>query len=114
MPGPGRQPRGMKSQVKNPGELFLRLMKYVLKDYKFHCISVVVLIVVSVLCNVQGTMFMKNLIDEYITPFLLSDNPNFTPLAHAIAKVAAFYALGVLATFGYNPSDGKCDTGNTP
>ena len=102
MPGPGRQPRGMKSQVKNPGELFLRLMKYVLKDYKFHCISVVVLIVVSVLCNVQGTMFMKNLIDEYITPFLLSDNQNFTPLAHAIAKVAAFYALGVLATFGYN------------
>ena len=102
MPGPGRQPRGMKSQVKNPGELFLRLMKYVLKDYKFHCISVVVLIVVSVLCNVQGTMFMKNLIDEYSTPFLLSDNPNFTPLAHAIAKVAAFYALGVLATFGYN------------
>ena len=102
MPGPGRQPRGMKSQVKNPGELFLRLMKYVLKDYKFHCISVVVLIVVSVLCNVQGTMFMKNLIDEYIAPFLLSDNPNFTPLAHAIAKVAAFYALGVLATFGYN------------
>ena len=102
MPGPGRQPRGMKSQVKNPGELFLRLMKYVLKDYKFHCISVVVLIVVIVLCNVQGTMFMKNLIDEYITPFLLSDNPNFTPLAHAIAKVAAFYALGVLATFGYN------------
>ena len=102
MPGPGRQPRGMKSQVKNPGELFLRLMKYVLKDYKFHCISVVVLIIVSVLCNVQGTMFMKNLIDEYITPFLLSDNPNFTPLAHAIARVAAFYALGVLATFGYN------------
>lgn len=102
MPGLGRQPRGMKSQVKNPGELFLRLMKYVLKDYKFHCISVVVLIVVSVLCNVQGTMFMKNLIDEYITPFLLSDNPNFTPLAHAIAKVAAFYVLGVLATFGYN------------
>ncbi len=102
MPGPGRQPRGMKSQVKNPGELFLRLMKYVLKDYKFHCISVVVLIIVSVLCNVQGTMFMKNLIDEYITPFLLSDNPNFTPLAHAIAKVAAYYALGVLATFGYN------------
>ena len=102
MPGPNRAPRGMKPQVKNPGELFLRLMKYVLKDYKFHCISVVILIVISVLCNVQGTMFMKNLIDEYITPFLLSDNPNFTPLAHAIGKVAAFYAIGVAATFGYN------------
>ena len=102
MPGLNRAPRGMKPQVKNPGELFLRLMKYVLKDYKFHCISVVILIVISVLCNVQGTMFMKNLIDEYITPFLLSDNPNFTPLAHAIGKVAAFYAIGVAATFGYN------------
>ena len=102
MPGPNRAPRGMKPQVKNPGELFLRLMKYVLKDYKFHCISVVILIVISVLCNVQGTMFMKNLIDEYITPFLLSDNPNFTPLAHAIGKVAAFYVIGVAATFGYN------------
>ncbi|MEI3380920.1 MAG: ABC transporter ATP-binding protein [Dorea sp.] len=102
MPGTNRAPRGMKPQVKNPGELFLRLMKYVLKDYKFHCISVVILIVISVLCNVQGTMFMKNLIDEYITPFLLSDNPNFTPLAHAIGKVAAFYAIGVAATFGYN------------
>ena len=97
-----KQPRGMKPQVKNPGELFLRLMKYVLKDYKFHCIAVVILILVSVLCNVQGTMFTKNLIDEYITPFLLSDNPNFTPLAHAIAKVAVFYAFGVLATYGYN------------
>ena len=78
MPGPGRQPRGMKAQVKNPGELFLRLMKYVLKDYKFHCISVVVLIVVSVLCNVQGTMFMKNLIDEYITPFYYQITPIYT------------------------------------
>ena len=102
MPGPNRAPRGMKPQVKNPGELVLRLMNYVLKDYKFHCISVVILIVISVLCNVQGTMFMKNLIDEYITPFLLSDNPNFTPLAHAIGKVATFYAIGVAATFGYN------------
>ena len=71
MPGPGRQPRGMKAQVKNPGELFLRLMKYVLKDYKFHCISVVVLIVVSVLCNVQGTMFMRTDRRIYHTIFII-------------------------------------------
>ena len=92
-----RTPRGQKPQVEHPFALLARLMHYVFRDYKFHCISVVVLIVVSVLCNVQGTMFMKNLIDEYITPFLLSDNPNFTPLAHAIAKVAVFYAIGVIS-----------------
>ncbi|MBP3469802.1 MAG: ABC transporter ATP-binding protein, partial [Lachnospiraceae bacterium] len=66
------------------------------------CISVVLLIILSVIANVQGTMFTKNLIDEYITPFLLTDYPDFSPLAHAIAKVAAFYAIGVLATYSYN------------
>ena len=77
-------------------------MKYVLQYYKFRCISVVLLIILSVIANVQGTMFTKNLIDEYITPFLLTDHPDFSPLAHAIVKVAAFYAIGVLATYSYN------------
>ena len=103
MAGPmNRTPRGVKSQVKNPGKLFVRLMKYVLQYYKFRCISVVLLIILSVIANVQGTMFTQNLIDEYITPFLLTDHPDFSPLAHAIAKVAAFYAIGVLATYSYN------------
>ena len=97
-----RTPRGVKSQVKNPGKLFVRLLKYVLQYYKFRCIAVVFLIILSVIANVQGTMFTKNLIDEYITPFLLTDQPDFSPLAHAIAKVAAFYAVGVLATYLYN------------
>ena len=103
MAGPmNRTPRGVKSQVKNPGKLFVRLMKYVLQYYKFRCISVVLLIILSVIANVQGTMVTKNLIDEYITPFLLTDHPDFSPLAHAIVKVAAFYAIGVLATYSYN------------
>ena len=45
---------------------------------------------------------MRNLIDDYITPFLLSDHPNFSPLAHAIGKVAVFYAIGVVSTYLYN------------
>ena len=97
-----RTPRGVKSQVKNPGKLVVRVMKYVLQYYKFRCISVVLLIILSVIANVQGTMFTQNLIDEYITPFLLTDHPDFSPLAHAIVKVAAFYAIGVLATYSYN------------
>ena len=95
-------PRGVKPGVDHPGKLFTRLMKYVLGKYKFHCLAVLILIFVSVIANVQGTMFTKNLIDDYITPFLLTDNPNFTPLAHAIARVAGFYAIGVVATYFYN------------
>lgn len=94
--------RGMKPNVKNPGKLFKRLMAYIFRKYRIHFILVVVLIFVGVLANVQGTLFMQKLIDDYITPFLLSDNPNFTPLAHAIARVAVFYACGVISVFAYN------------
>ncbi len=104
MPGPGagKTPPGVKPQIKQPGKLFLRLMRYVFRDYKVHCIIVFFLILVSVLANVQGTLFTRDLIDDYIAPFLLTDNPNFGPLAHAIARVACFYALGVASTYAYN------------
>ena len=97
-----RQMRGMKSNVKNPGKIFKRIMSYVFQNYKYQFFLVVVLIFVSVLANVQGTLFMQKLIDDYITPFLLSDHPNFTPLAKAIGQVAVFYAVGVVSVYIYN------------
>ena len=79
--GPGaRPPRGVKPQAKNPMKIFTRIMKYVLKDYTVHCIAVVIAIFVNVLANVQGTMFMKTLIDGYITPMLTQPDPDFGPL----------------------------------
>ncbi|MDD6326586.1 MAG: ABC transporter ATP-binding protein [Lachnospiraceae bacterium] len=103
MPGPmNRTPRGQKPQVEHPFALLARLMRYVFRDYRLHCIAVFLLIFVGVIANVQGTMFTKNLIDDYITPFLLTDTPDFTPLAKAIARVAIFYGIGVIATYTYN------------
>ncbi|MBQ9119928.1 MAG: ABC transporter ATP-binding protein [Lachnospiraceae bacterium] len=95
-------PRGMKPQVKNPGKLLARVMKYVFRDYRFSCLLVFVLIFVGVIANVQGTMFTKTLIDEYIEPFLLTDAPDFTPLAKAIGRVAIFYLIGIVSNFTYN------------
>jgi len=97
-----RGPRGMKPRVKNPGKLLTRLMRYVFRDYKIHCIFVLIFIFLGVIANVQGTMFTKNLIDDYITPFLLTDTPDFSPLAHAIGRVAVFYAVGIISTYAYN------------
>lgn len=91
-----------KPTVKNPGKLLKRLFGYIFKYYKFSCILVIVLIFAGVIANVQGTLFTKNLIDDYITPFLLTEQPDFTPLAHAIIKVACFYLLGVISTYAYN------------
>lgn len=95
-------PRGQKSQVKDPMKLFIRLMKYIFRDYKIHCLFVFIFIFLGVIANVQGTLFTKNLIDDYITPFLLTDEPNFSPLAHAIGRVAVFYLVGIVSTYLYN------------
>ncbi len=97
-----RQIRGMKPGIENPGRIFKRIMSYVFRKYKLHFMIVVVLIFVGVLANVQGTLFMQKLIDDYIMPFLLSDTPNFAPLAQAIGRVAVFYAAGVASVYIYN------------
>jgi ATP-binding cassette subfamily B protein len=105
MPGP-RGPRGPRPKIENPGKLFARLMQFVLQKYAIQCVIVVVCIFISVLANVQGTMFMKNLIDDYITPLLKAvqegSTPDFGPLLTAMARVAVFYAIGIISTYVYN------------
>ena len=86
-------------KIANPGKLFSRLLGYIFKDYGIHCILVVILIFISVLANVQGTLFMKTLIDSYILPLLQTSDPDFSGLAHAILRVACFYACGVVAAY---------------
>lgn len=98
-PGGGRGPKGPRPKVDHPWKLLGRVLGYVTKRYKIQIVLVVVCIFVSVLANLQGTMFMKTLIDSYITPLLQSDHPDFGPLLHAILKVAGFYAVGVAASF---------------
>lgn len=89
-------------KIEHPGKLFVRLMKYVLKNYTFSSIVVVVCIIVSVLANVQGTMFIQSLIDDYIEPMLKASKTDFGPLAHKILQIACFYLIGVAASYIYN------------
>ncbi len=91
---------GMGSQ--NSMQTFWRLLKYIAKNYAVHLVVVVILILISVLANVRGTLFIRNLIDDYITPLLHADHPDFAPLARAILRMACIYGAGVLATWGYN------------
>ncbi len=97
MGGPGRGMRGPK--IENAGEIFRRLLGYVMKNYAVYCVIVVICIVASVLASVQGTLFMKTLIDGYIKPLLEEVSPDFTGLFHAILRVAGFYLIGVAATY---------------
>jgi ATP-binding cassette subfamily B protein len=95
---------GAAPKIENPGKVFKRIMGYVFKKYGVHCVIALCCIVGSVLANVQGTLFLKTLIDDYIRPMLEQvnngqANPDFAPLLHAIERVAAFYLAGVICTY---------------
>lgn len=90
------------TKVDNPGKLLGRVFAYVGKKYKFHLIVVVIGIFASVLANVQGTMFMKTMIDDYIVPLVQADKPDFGPFGMATLRVAMFYLIGVVFAYLYN------------
>ncbi len=96
-----RGARGPRPKVENPGKLLKRLLGYVFKSYTPHCIIVFICILISVLANAQGTMFLQDLIDVYIMPMIGASNPDFKPLATAILKVASFYLCGAAASYIY-------------
>ena len=98
--GPGRRaPMGMRPRIENPGKVFKRILAYVFKGYGIFCIIAVCCIFGSVLANVQGNLFLKTLVDDYIRPMIGQPAPDFTPLLYAMARVAGFYLLGVICTF---------------
>ena len=102
MPGPHRGPQGPKPVIKNPGRLFKRLLGIIFEKYALACIVVLICIFVSVLANIQGTLFLRTLIDDYIVPLMKSNHPDYGNLLNAILRVAVFYMIGVICTFVYN------------
>ena len=50
----------------------------------------------------RQVMFSQTLIDGYILPLLNSGSTDFSGLAAAIARVAAFYCVGICAVFVQN------------
>lgn len=92
--GPGM--RGPRPKVDNPGKLFVRVMKEVLNKYALHYAGVIICIIVSAVVNVQVSVFLKTLIDDYITPMLSHANPDFQPLFNMLCQLALIYAIGII------------------
>ena len=98
--GGGRRMAGRpRPKVENPGRLFKRIMGYVFKYYGPHMVTVFICIILSVLANIQGTMFTRTLIDNYITPMIGQADPDYGPLLGAMLRVAMFYGIGIGAAF---------------
>ncbi len=97
-PGP-RGARGPRPKVENPGKLLKRIMDEVFRNYLPHCILVLVCIVVSALANVQASLFLQTLMDDYIVPMTQQQDPSFAPLAGALMRVGCIYLVGILAAW---------------
>ena len=92
----------MQSKKTGKGKTIKRLLKYVTKGYKFQLVVVLVSIIISAVVGVLGVQFIKYLIDDFITPLLGEQNPDFTALLNVILMMGVIYLVGVIATYVYN------------
>ncbi len=96
----GSMKQGAKPQ--NPGRVMMRILAYMLKNYKISFAVVVLCILGSALATLRGTLFMQSLIDDYIVPLTQAQIPDFSALAKALLSLAAVYAVGILCAYAYN------------
>lgn len=95
-------PGGRGPKVENPGKIFKRLFGFMMESYRIPFIIVVICIIAAAFAGVQSSMFSKTLIDEYITPLLGVDNPDFGPLLKGLASIACVYLVGIVTSYAYN------------
>ena len=93
---------GRKTDYRQRGKTMGRVLEYMLQNYKFTFILVVLCIIGSALATLQGTLFMQSLIDDYIVPLTQMEQPDFSPLAGALFRVGCVYAIGILCAYAYN------------
>ncbi len=99
--GGRRGPQGG-PKSKTPMKTLKRLLGYIMKRYKFRYLIVLVCIAISSVVQVIGTLFMKQLIDDYILPMLDGRVQTFQPLLEALLTLACIYVIGIICTYAYN------------
>ncbi len=100
---PGKEPDfGKRPRQKLDMKTLKRLLSY-LKAYKGTLILVTVCILLSALAGAASSMFLQSLIDDYITPLLVSAGaPDYSGLIKALTVMAVIYLIGALSTYLYN------------
>ena len=100
--GMSKEQRKQMMKEQNPMIPLKRLMGYIWKDYKFQMLLVLAGILMSAITGVIASLFLRTLIDSYITPLLQSANPDFGPLFHTLVRMGCIYLAGALATLVYS------------
>ena len=76
-----------------------RLLVYIMKNHKKQLLFVIVCILINSVVGVLGSLFLRTVIDDYITPLLNDPNPIFTGLLKAILIMAVIYLLGAISIY---------------
>ena len=100
-PGPAGEPFG-KNGAPNPTKTLKRTLGYMLKNYKFQFLLVVICIMITAFATLEGSLFMQSLNDDYIVPMTKAETPDFVPLMQALTKLAGIFAVGVISSLAYN------------
>lgn len=74
---------------------------YIFKYYKFRFAIVIILVIISSLVGVASSLFIEKLIDDYITPMLGQNTPNFAPLVKALCIMVCIYLVGIVSSYVY-------------
>lgn len=98
MPGPRKQSF---AKPKNAKGTFRRILTY-FRPYRAQLVLVLIGLLASVAANIAGTYMLKPIINDYIVPWIGSENPDFTGLIGQLAVMVAVYTIGILGTFMYN------------
>ena len=85
-----------------PGRVLRRVLRYMLRYYKFQFLLVILCILVSAGATVAGATFPQTLVDDYILPMLSSGSRDFSGLARDLVRLACLLILGIAAAYGYN------------
>lgn len=93
--------QGMKKQPISK-DTVKRLMGYVFRKHKIVILIVAVCILLSSFTDVYSQLFLKALIDDYITPLINSVDKNFAPLIGAIIRLAGVFVVGTISMYLYN------------
>lgn len=82
--------------------IFKRLLGYMIKNYKFSFLLVVICILITAVATMRGMLFVQSLVDDYIVPLMQSASPDFSLLAKALVGIAIMYIIAIVSTYGYN------------
>lgn len=82
--------------------IFKRLLGYMIKNYKFSFLLVVICILITAVATMRGMLFVQSLVDDYIVPLMQSASPDFSLLAKALVGMAIMYIIAIVSTYGYN------------